>query len=292
MSYSFPLAIISDEVSQDIHRLLAFARDFQLEGIEIRSLFGRAFKDLTKKDVREIGSRLRDAGLKIAACASPVFKCHFDRPSEIMEHVDIFKRRVEKAIAWDCDLVRVFTFLRKNTPSMEDEIKYAADHFQKLIEAVKGTSIRIGVENEYTTVVGNGTELRGFFKWVRSPLVGIVWDPCNVLFMPGTGDPVVEDYPLIADRLIHIHVKDACREVGKPAEHCVELGTGEVDFLKQMVLLKQQDYRGWVSLETHWRTTALSAEAQHLPAGHAFSADAESASRICMKKLIAMLNKL
>src|SRR3989338_11382694 len=122
MSYPFPLAVISDEVSQDIKRVVSFAREFKLDGVEVRSLFDRAFKDFTKEDVREISSRFGDEGLKVAGCATPVFKCSINQPSEIAEHIDIFKRSVEKAIAWDCDLIRVFTFFRKNTTSTPEGI--------------------------------------------------------------------------------------------------------------------------------------------------------------------------
>lgn len=288
----FPLAIITDEVSQDLKTIVRFAKNFDLSGIEIRSLYGKAFKDLTTDDVREIGKTLKGDGLKIAGCASPVFKCHLDRPEEITQHLEIFKHSVEKAMAWDCDLIRVFTFLRRSNPSTLEDLKEAASHFSKLQEAVKGTKIRIGIENEFTTLVGNGEETRDFMKMVEAPNIGVVWDPCNVVFMPGTGDPVSHDWPLIADRVIHVHVKDARRENGKPPEHCVELGTGIVDFPTQLRDLKKRGYRGWISMETHWRTKALSAEVQHLPAGNVFSADAEPASRICMKHLRDMLEKI
>jgi sugar phosphate isomerase/epimerase len=291
MARLFPLAVISDEVSQDIVRVVSFAKEFELDGIEVRSLFGRAFKDLTKEDVRHIRSRFSDNGIKVAGCATPVFKCNIDNAQEIAEHIDIFKRSVEKAVEWDCDLLRVFTFLRKSTPSTEKELDAAASHFPKLLEAIKGTNLRIGIENEYSTIVGNGAEMSHFLKAVNSPKLGVVWDPCNVVFMPDTGNPVEKDYPLLADQVIHFHVKDAARK-GHVAEHCVEVGKGEIDFSTQLKELKQRGYKGWVSLETHWRKKELSKEAAHLPAGHAFSADAEPASRICMTNLIQMIERL
>jgi sugar phosphate isomerase/epimerase len=277
-------------VSQDIERVVTFAKEFLLEGIEVRSLFGRAFKDLTRDDVRAIGSRFGRAGLKIAGCASPVFKCPLDDPSEIRRHKDLFKRSVEHAVTWNCDLVRVFTFFRRSTPSPEDDLKRASDHFPELLDAVKGTPVRIGVENEHTTIVGTGAELSGFLSlFDPTPILGGVWDPCNVVFCKGSGDPIQEDYPLVAERVLHVHVKDAKRVNGQPPEHCSELGKGEVNFPALFAELRRRGYAGWVSLETHWRTAALSAEAQHLPGGQGFSANAEPASRICMTTLRKML---
>src|SRR5688572_19324953 len=70
------LSILTDEVSQELPDVLRFAREFQLDGIEVRSLFGRAFKDLTPADLKTIADQTKDAGLAISGCASPVFKCN------------------------------------------------------------------------------------------------------------------------------------------------------------------------------------------------------------------------
>src|SRR6266478_3598865 len=44
---SMKLSILTDEVSQDLTEVIRFATDLHLEGIELRSLNGKAFKDLT-----------------------------------------------------------------------------------------------------------------------------------------------------------------------------------------------------------------------------------------------------
>jgi L-ribulose-5-phosphate 3-epimerase len=292
MSRLFPVAIITDEVSQELPDVVKFAKDFQLDGIEVRSLFGKAFKDFTKADTKEIRSQILDAGFKIVGCASPVFKCSIDQPSEISLHLDIFKRSVEMAYEWDCKMVRVFTFLRKSTPSTERDLEAAASHFKPLLDAVKGTDITIGVENEYSCMVGNGWEGKKFMDLVNSPSAGIVWDPCNVLFMPGSGKPVQDDFPLVADRTIHFHVKDAQRKNGNTPEHCIEVGAGELDFPAQLAALKNGGFRGYVSLETHWRKVQMSKEEAHLPAGYAFSKGGDETSRICMTNLLKMMEKI
>ena len=99
-----------------------------------------------------------------------------------------------------------------------------------------------------------------------------------------------EEFPLVAGRVAHVHVKDARRAGSRPADTCVELGTGDVDFRAQFSALRAGGYEGWVTLETHWRgAAALDVESQHLPAGHAFTAGAEPASRICMAHLQRMI---
>ncbi|MEQ1850801.1 MAG: sugar phosphate isomerase/epimerase family protein [Chthoniobacteraceae bacterium] len=280
------LAILTDEVSQELDDVLRFSSDFKLDGIEVRSLFGRAFKDLTRADLELIARQSRDAGLAIAGCASPVFKCNLDALAEIAEHVELFKRSVEAAHVLGADLVRVFAFLRRSHPATGDDLARAASHFPKLLDVVQGTNIRIGIENEASCIVASGAETAEFWKHLpKSPHFGVVWDPCNCIYLEGDNDPIRDDFPLIADHVVHFHVKDARREGTKPALKCVELGTGSIDFPGHIRDLKKRGYRGWITLETHWRSIPLDDAIQHLPAGYSFSANAEPASRICMAHL-------
>jgi sugar phosphate isomerase/epimerase len=285
------LAILTDEVSQELDDVLRFAREFRLAGIELRSLFGQAFKDLSPAQITEIAHRSRDAGLAVAGCATPVFKCPLDSSSEIAAHLELFRRSIEFAQILGCDLLRVFTFLRRTHPATSDDLARAAGHVSALLDLVRGTGLRIGVENESSCIVATGAEAREFLGHLpNDPQLGIVWDPCNVLYLDGGNDPVHDDFPQVAGRTIHVHVKDASRVGTKAAENCVELGTGQIDFRAQFRALKDGGFRGWITLETHWRTVALDEASRHLPAGYGFSANAEPASRICMARLQSLVN--
>lgn len=282
-----PLAILTDEVSQELDDVIRFAKEFHLDGFELRSLFGKACKDLSRTDIELIAQKARDNGLRIAGLASPVFKCSIDQPSEIAAHRDLFRAAVESAVTLDTDVVRIFSFLRKGELSEPDEVRRAADQIAPLLEEVKGTGVRIGLENEATTIVGTGTETRVFLDHLRPDpqLLGVVWDPCNILYINSQTDPVTDDFPRIAGEVIHVHIKDARREADGKAVTCVELGQGDLDFPRHFRDLRERNYTGWITLETHWRMQKLSAEDQHLPAGYAFSANAEEPSRICMRHM-------
>ena len=65
MKFPEQFTVISDEVSQDLPDLVRFAKEFNLPGYELRSMFGRAFKDLTPADIKEIGKVARGEGWRI-----------------------------------------------------------------------------------------------------------------------------------------------------------------------------------------------------------------------------------
>ena len=84
--YPQSFTFISDEVSQDPLVVAAFARRHGLVCIELRSMFGRSFRDLTRADVTDIARIMADQGLKVFGCATPVFKCPLEDAAQRAEH--------------------------------------------------------------------------------------------------------------------------------------------------------------------------------------------------------------
>lgn len=285
---SFPdsFTVISDEVSQDPRVVAAFATRHGLKGVELRSMFGRAFRDLARTDLREIGRIFRDEGLRIHGCATPVFKCDAADAAARREHRGVFQRSVEAADLLGAPLLRVFTFLRSETPAGEAQISAAADALGDLLELAP-PRLRIGVENEASCVVGTADECRRLLALLPAPNVGLVWDPCNVLYVPGHRGPATEDFAALAPRILHIHAKDARR--GPAATEACRIGDGEVDWRTHLREIRAAGYAGLISLETHWRHAALDQAALHLPAGQAFSEGGEAASEECMHALHRLL---
>ena len=60
--------------------------------------------------------------------------------------------------------------------------------------------------------MATGPETKEFLSHLpNDPALTVVWDPCNVLYVSGSNDPVKDDFPVIADRVGHVHFKDAKR---------------------------------------------------------------------------------
>jgi sugar phosphate isomerase/epimerase len=292
MPIKFPssFSIISDEISQDLPEVKRFVKSFGFSGFELRSMAGRAFKDLTKQDVAEVAALTKGEGWKIHGCSSPVFKCDLDKPAEAKEHVEIFKRSIETAKALNCDLIRVFTFLRQPKAPDAATIDKIAGHLRELIDLASAAGIRVGVENESSCIIGTPEEVLQLIPKMPAKGWGIIWDPCNVLFVPGSTWPT-KHYAALAPKIIHIHAKDAIRRNAAGKEYGadpVPVGIGEVNWRSHLQEIEKSGYQGLISLETHWRVVQIDEKLLHLPAGYNFSKGAEEASVACLRNLQAL----
>lgn len=291
---TFPrsFTFITDEVSQEIADVARVVKEFQLPGIELRSMFGRAFKDLTAADIGQVRRTAKAEGWKVYGCSSPVFKCEIDDAAGIKAHVEIFKRSVEVANQLECDLVRVFTFLRRPPAENAKLMGRAAELLQQLVPIARDAKVRIGIENEHSCIVGTGPELVAIFQHLPDPQFGIVWDPCNVLYVPGAPDKATTDFAKFRSRLFHIHVKDALRVPPKPGSLqaiAEPVGLGDIGWRAHFKEIIDSQYDGMISLETHYRVEAIAEENLHLPAGYGFSKGGEEASRVCLHNIRALL---
>jgi len=280
-------SIISDEVSQEPAVVANFVRAFGLGGFELRSMFGRAFKDLTGRDVAEVRALADGEGWRIHGCATPVFKCELEDKAAVLEHIEIFKRSLETARELRCDLMRVFTFLRSQEPLSAQLADRIGSHLMVLADLAAAAGMRLGVENESSCRVGSGAEMLLLGKSFAHPSAGWIWDPCNVLYVPGESGSATADFSKLYDRIIHIHVKDAVATPGGTSLASPSpVGSGDVGWGQHLKEIHRSGYKGLISLETHWRKKALDTGLLHLPAGDAFSAGGDEASRICMKLLL------
>ncbi len=292
MKFPADFTVISDEVSQDLPDVVRFVNEFGLPGIELRSMFGRAFKDLTAADLAEIKRTAQGEGWKIYGCASPVFKCDLDDAAAIRAHVDQFKRSLAVAHDLGAGLVRVFTFLRRTSAEHPALLARIAGHLEELRAAAAGSSVVIGVENEASCIVGTAAESAALFRLLPDRQFGLVWDPCNVLYVPEPRVDAVADFAAVADRVAHIHVKDAVRiapKAGGLPALAAPVGLGEVGWRAHLAAVARSGYRGAFSLETHWRVVQIAEADLHLPAGYGFSRGGEEASRTCFHNLRELL---
>jgi len=286
----FQLAVFTDEISQDLEKALAVAREFNLDGVEIRSVWDRPPQALDREEIAEARRLIDRAGLRVCSIGSPFFKCDIDSPEQYREHLDILDRCIGLADALGAPVIRGFTFWRTGDPGSRWQT--ILDHFLEPVRKIEAAGLMLGIENEHSTFIGTGRDLARFLAEIDSPHVRAVWDPANSVHdVAGNEVPYPDGYQAVRPWIQHVHIKDAGRDPqGKPIPVC--LGDGVIDLKGQLRALDADGYEGFVSLETHWRPRALNEEELNRPGGSTFSEEGEYATRRCLEWLEAALAEM
>jgi sugar phosphate isomerase/epimerase len=286
----FKLAVISDEVSQDFQTVVNVSAEYKLNGVEIRSVWDKPPQDLSKEDMARMKGMLEEAGLEVAGIASPFFKCEIDSEQERREHLEILKKCIEMAHFFGTNIVRGFTFW--NTGRTEAVWDRILEYYREPVKIVESEGVFIGVENESSTSVATARLLEKFLADVGSPNVKAIWDAANEAHAEGGETPYPDAFDRVKANMIHCHAKDAAPDADGEMQS-VPVGTGIIDWKGQIKELLDSGYKGYLSLETHWRPKkALSEDLLNRPGGSAFSEAGEEASRVCLDNIFGILKEL
>ena len=288
----FKIGVVGDEVSQDFRRVVDFAAEFELDAIEIRSVWNKPPQALTARDIDQMKRILDGTGIRIAGIASPFLKCGIDDMQERAEHLEILRACIKLAGAFDAKMIRTFAFW--HTDEVEErwnEIVSAYDEPKKIAEEA---GVILGLENEPSTSLSTAKLTERFVDEIGSSNVRVVWDPGNEFYAEECGEtPYPDAYERLKRMTVHVHVKDAVKNRETGNIEWVAVGEGSIDWQSQLQALVDDGYDGYVTLETHWRPAQeLDESLLNRPGGGAFSEAGGEASRICMKNLAEMMGNL
>ena len=261
---TFKLSVINDEITQDFGRACEVAaREFGLEFIEIRAMWGKNIMRLDEKEIDEARKLLEKYKLRVSTIASPVFKVdwpgaptskfspkrdQFGADFTFEQQDELLERGFELMRVFQIDRIRIFDFWR-----LDDQKPYRSAIDDKLMEAAnkaRKRGVMLLLENEPSCNTATGAESARTLGAVRSPNFQLNWDPGNAASHGELAYP--DGYEQIPkDRIGYIHCKDVVRNDGK--YEWMKMGAGIIRYVEQYRALKKDGYRGVVSLETHWR---------------------------------------
>jgi sugar phosphate isomerase/epimerase len=267
----FQLGVITDEITQDFDKALAWVKGFGLGLVELRLVWNKYVTDFTPEDVRRAKDLLAEHGMKISVVDSPYFKTLLpgtssrfasSKPdplqSDYSQQQAILQRAIARAKDFGTDKVRVFSFLRVDDPkAVFDRV---AKELEKTAAIAQREGIRLVLENEFSCNVATGAEGAAMLKAVTSPSLGLNWDPGNA-YDAGETAPYPDGYSkLDKSRIWHMHLKDAAPGA-KGESEWKPIGGGKIDYLGQFRALVKDGYNGTMSLETHYLNAARDKEA-------------------------------
>lgn len=251
------LAVITDEISEDLAHVLAVCTELGIKDVELRSIDGASIVDHSAASLQQIRTMLQDGGFNVCSIASPFLKTHIGNEQVPIgnvhsakeltreQHWDVLKRSLEIAHLLDAPIVRAFSFWRVENPeSVREDI---LETLGKATEVTKDAGKLLGLENEHACNIGSGTEAAWYLARIPDSTLGLIWDPGNIAALGVV--PTKGQYDAVANRIIHVHVKDGN---AIPADAFVPPGDGVCDWESQLRWLHEGGYEGPLSLETHF----------------------------------------
>jgi sugar phosphate isomerase/epimerase len=278
------LAAITDEFSPDLEVALDAMHSVGMTGVELRTIGGRNIVDLSDGAIETIVASAKAREMEIVSIASPLLKCVlpdappvdnrfqqdvFGSPFTFDDQPRLTRRTFEIARLTGARIVRVFSYWRTVDPARCEERIVTA--LQALADEAARHDITIGLENEYACNVGTADESARLLDRLSHRHLQLIWDPANAFVLGDT--PYPDGYRLLPrDRVLHVHVKDCVMRDGRTVWG--PIGEMGIDWAGQIEALERDGYRGWLSLETHWKG----------PSG-----DKLEASLICGRRLQALV---
>jgi L-ribulose-5-phosphate 3-epimerase len=264
----FKLGVITDEVTQDFEKALAWARGYNLGWVELRTVWNKYITEFTPDEVKRAKDLLAKYNLRVSVLDSAYFKSTLpgttskfaegkgDFAANEHEKQDaLLERAFARARDFGTDKVRIFSFWRVDDPhTVFDRV---AKELDKTAEVAKREGIRLVLENEPACNVATGAESAAMLNAVKAPALGLNWDPGNA-YAAGELKPFPDGYaPLDKKRIWHMHLKDAegTGEMWRP------VGGGKIDYVGQFRAILKDGFIGTMSLETHYLNAAKDKEA-------------------------------
>jgi L-ribulose-5-phosphate 3-epimerase len=268
----FKLGVITDEVTQDFEKALVWAKSFGLSWVELRFVWNKYVTELKPDEVKRAKELLAKHGMRVSVVDSPYFKTllpgttsKFNEgkkdplQSDFGQQAEVLEKAIARATDFGTDKVRIFSFLRVQDPhTVFDRV---AKELGKTAEIAEREEIRLVLENEFSCNVATGGESAAMLQAVKSPALGLNWDPGNA-YATGELKPYPDGYDALdRKRMWHMHLKDAAPNPKGGEAIWMPIGNGKIDYVGQFRALLKNGYQGTMSLETHYLNAAKDKEA-------------------------------
>ncbi|HEX8036722.1 MAG TPA: sugar phosphate isomerase/epimerase family protein [Ktedonobacterales bacterium] len=239
---TFVLSAFGDEIDSDLAVQLDVLSAIGIHHLELRGAWGRNVLDLGEEDLARAKALLDERGFGVSAIGSPIGKSALSEPRDF--EVGRLGRAIEVADALGTRLIRVFSFYVANDEAEQRRGEVLA-RMALLAERAKRAGVTLLHENEKDIYGDTAARCHDLLTSIDSPALRLAFDPAN--FVQVGVRPMADAWPLLAEYVAHVHIKDAVFSDGtvRPA------GEGDGDIQHLLEALVKRGYSGFLTLEPH-----------------------------------------
>ncbi len=218
----FNISVLNDEVEKTFDKQLDVIKKAGLDYVEIRNIDNKHIGDFSIAKKKEFAKMVQDRGLKVSCIDSPIgkFDSYFDEKE--------LNKYLETAEIFDCQYIRIFSNV---------------DTYDKCYDTLKKMQ-KVAAERGKTLLVEN--ETKHFLGELKFNTQGL-----NLLYDNDNYFQAKKDYLKLLKKDIknikNIHLRD----YNSATQEFMDYGDGELKIKEIIKILKDNDYKGFLSLESH-----------------------------------------
>ena len=238
------LSAFSDEYADGLIEQCQALKGFGIDYMETRGVNGKNISTLTKKEVLEAKSILKDYAIKVSAIGSPLGKIKID--GDMHAHLEVAKRVFETANELGAKNIRMFSFYLPEGKSREECQNQVFDGIGSFVSLAEEHGVTLCHENEALIYGESPEKCLQILQYFNGKLK-CVFDMGNFVL---DGYNPMNAYGLLKGYIEYFHIKDALY-----AGAIVPAGKGEAQ-IKEIL----DNYRAngakdtFITLEPHLQT--------------------------------------
>ncbi|EMI52091.1 sugar phosphate isomerase/epimerase family protein [Rhodopirellula sallentina] len=172
---------------------------------------------LDDEEIKTLQQMHTDYGMKVSSIGSPIGKVKLldveDGTANKFIPFDTYLREdvqtaCDRAEAFDCKLLRGFSFYHPKGTQPEDHIDQVVDQLSAIAEACDARGLTFGLEVEANLVGQTGHLLADIAAKVNHPAMVTIFDGANIVMQGFTPDQVYAQYQAMKPSLGWLHIKD------------------------------------------------------------------------------------
>jgi len=235
---SLNLSVATAGFGLPIRESLRRASAMGAKGVVFDARYEIKGEEFTESARRQLLHLLSELGLQLVGFHYPIRRPITD-PVDVDRRLEALRKALNLAALFQC---RLLTFRFGALPLADDAEGNL--YFQQILEDLAAHGNRVGV---IPTLISGGEappRMKELLEKISSGFIGIDCDPTQHL---GRKNQVSAMLRLLHDRITHVQVKDALRDLdGQTRE--VAVGRGEVDWTELIPTLHEIEYRGWLTV--------------------------------------------
>ena len=272
----------ADEIHPDFDTQLAVAGATGVRAIEIRGVNGRGIQSYTPVEAEALQRRLEENGMHVSSIGSPIGKIGITE--DFAPHFEVFQNVVALCKVFGTRNIRMFSFF---VPEGEAE-RYTDEvmrRLEQLADYAEKQDVVLLHENEKAIYGDTAPRCLRIMQRFYGPHFRAVFDFANFV---QCGQDTLAAYELLKPYIAYVHIKDALADGGR----VTPAGWGQGNVKAILADLKASGYDGYLSLEPHLTDFTGFRGLENGPAGEKWHMDGETAWRIALDALKAVLWEL